>query len=250
MSKTVETSTRRPAKRHALSTRVWHWINLVSVVILFMSGLNISNAHRRLYWGDAGFAPSEAWLEVPRFPGWMTIPDYYSLAIARDWHLVFSFVFAFTLLAFMVLALRNRHMQRDIFARASEWRPANIWSDIKEHLRLNFDHGSGKYNILQKISYAGVILVLLPLLIFTGMVMSPGMEAAWPWMTELFGGRQSARSLHFIAAWLLFAFFVLHVVLVLLSGPIGQLRAMITGGTLESASPKAKANANADGVGE
>ena len=73
--------------------------------------------------------------------------------------------------------------------------------DIREHLRFNFEHGDGKYNILQKIAYAGVILVLIPLMIFTGMVMSPGMEAAWPWMTEIFGGRQSARSIHFIAAW-------------------------------------------------
>ncbi|APE28385.1 cytochrome b/b6 domain-containing protein [Aurantiacibacter gangjinensis] len=229
----------RPAKRHALSTRIWHWINAVSLIVLFMSGLNISNAHRRLYWGDDGFAPADAWLEVPRFPGWATIPDFYSLAQARDWHVVFSLVFAFTLLAFMVIALINRHMQRDIFASRREWKLSNIWTDIKQHARLNFEHGDGKYNILQKIAYAGVILILLPLMIFTGMVMSPGAEAVFPWVTELFGGRQSARSLHFIASWLLFGFFVLHIVLVLLAGPIGQIRDMITGGRLEGHSPAA-----------
>ncbi|KLI63594.1 cytochrome b/b6 domain-containing protein [Aurantiacibacter marinus] len=226
----------KPAKRHAFSTRIWHWINAVSLIILFMSGLNISNGHRRLYWGNDGFAPADAWLEVPRFPGWMTIPDYYSLAAARDWHIVFALVFGFAFLAFMISAVLNGHMVRDIFARAREWRLSNIGTDIKEHLKLNFEHGGGKYNILQKIAYAGVILVLLPLMIFTGMVMSPGMEAAWPWMTDLFGGRQSARSLHFIAAWLLFGFFVLHIVLVLLAGPIGQIRDMITGGKLEGSS--------------
>ena len=222
-------------KRHALSTRLWHWINALSVIILFMSGLNISNAHRRLYWGDDGFAVEDAWLEVPRFPGWATIPDFYSLSAARDWHVLFALVFGFALLAFMIISLINKHLQRDIFASAREWRPSNIWHDIREHLKFNFEHGEGKYNILQKISYGGVILVIIPLMIFTGMVMSPGMEAAWPWMTEIFGGRQSARSLHFIAAWLLFAFFVVHILLVIAAGPIRQIRDMITGGREEGA---------------
>ena len=70
--------------RHSLSTRLWHWINAISVIVLFMSGLNISNAHRRLYWGEWGFAPQDAWLHVPRYPGWATIPNYYSLAAARE----------------------------------------------------------------------------------------------------------------------------------------------------------------------
>ncbi len=223
----------KPKKRHALSTRIWHWANAASLIILFMSGLNISNAHRRLYWGDWGFAAEQAWLEVPRFPGWATIPGYYSLAAARDWHVLFAFVFAFGLLAFMIAALFNGHMQRDIFARAREWRPANILADIREHLKFNFAHGESKYNMLQKIAYAAVLFVLLPLMIFTGMAMSPGMEAAWPWLTDIFGGRQSARSLHFLAAWGLFAFLVLHVVLVLLSGPAKQLKDMVTGGAEE-----------------
>jgi len=220
----------KPKKRHALGTRIWHWVNLVSVTILFMSGLNISNAHRRLYWGDWGFAAEQAWLEVPRFPGWATIPGYYSLAAARDWHVLFAWVFAVGLLVFMISAIRNSHFKRDLFTRLAEWRPANIWHDIREHLRFNFEHEGVKFNFLQKVAYSKVIFLLLPLMIFTGMVMSPGMEAAWPWLTEVLGGRQSARSIHFICAWLLFAFFVLHIVLVLLSGPVKQIRDMITGG--------------------
>ena len=85
-------------KRHALSTRLWHWVNLVCVVVLFMSGLTISNAHRLLYWGDWGFSSSQAWLEVPRFPDWMTIPGYYDLALARDWHILTAWPFALGLL--------------------------------------------------------------------------------------------------------------------------------------------------------
>ncbi|AKQ41898.1 hypothetical protein CP97_07445 [Aurantiacibacter atlanticus] len=220
----------RGRRRHALSTRIWHWINAASVIILFMSGLNISNAHRRLYWGDWGFSPDQAWLVVPRFPGWATIPNYYSLSGARDWHIIFSLVLGFGLLTFLIAALINGHMFRNLFARAREWRLSSITEDIRQHLRLNFEHGDGKYNILQKIAYASVLFVMLPSMIFTGMVMSPGMEAAWPWMTDLFGGRQSARSIHFIMAWGLFGFFIVHIALVVLAGPVRQIRDMITGG--------------------
>lgn len=218
-------------KRHALSTRIWHWLNLACLVILFMSGLNISNAHRHLYWGDWGFAPEHAWLDVPRFPGWMTIPDYYSLASARSWHILTAWVFAVGLLLFMLAAFANRHFRRDIATSRAEWRWSAIRADIAAHLKLDFTHGAGKYNFLQKLAYSLVLFVLLPLMIFTGMAISPGMDAAWPFLLDVFGGRQSARSIHFLCAWALVAFLVLHVVLVLLSNPLRQLREMITGGT-------------------
>lgn len=217
-------------KRHALSTRIWHWINAASIVILFMSGLNIANAHRRLYWGNDGYNPAMAWFTHERFPGWATIPDYYSLAAARDWHVLFTLVFGFSFLAFIFAAIINGHLVRDLFARAKEWRWSSIRADIAAHFKLNFEHGAGKYNILQKIAYAFVIFIAIPMMIFTGMVMSPGMEAAWPWMTDLFGGRQSARSLHFIFAFVLMGFLAVHLVLVLLAGQVGQIRDMITGG--------------------
>ncbi|GAA0276513.1 cytochrome b/b6 domain-containing protein [Alteraurantiacibacter aestuarii] len=225
----------KPKKRHALSTRIWHWVNVLSVSILFMSGLNISNAHPRLYWGDWGFAAEQAWLSVPRFPGWATIPGYYSLASARDWHVVFAWVFALGLLVFMIRAVMNGHFRRDLFTRLADWKPSAIWHDIRQHLKLNFDHGAGKFNFLQKATYGAVIFILLPLMIFTGLVMSPGAEAALPWLAELLGGRQSARSIHFLCAFGLFGFFVVHVVLVLLSNPIKQLHEMITGGEHDEA---------------
>lgn len=222
------TSSRR--KRHSLGTRAWHWVNAVSVIILFMSGLNISNAHRYLYWGKWGFAPEDAWLAVPRFPGWATIPNYYNLAAARDWHIIFAWVFAVSLLLFMAGALVRGHFRRDLFMNRKEWWPANLARDARRHLRLDFGAHGGGYNSVQKLAYAAVIFVLLPLMIFTGMVMSPGMEAAWPFLTEMFGGRQSARSIHFIAAFALFAFLIVHLIMVLLSGPVKQIRDMITGG--------------------
>ncbi|OBX20499.1 hypothetical protein A9995_01950 [Erythrobacter sp. QSSC1-22B] len=217
-------------KRHALTTRLWHWLNLVFVVILFMSGLTISNAHPRLYWGDWGFAPEQAWLILPRFPDWMTIPGYYSLAVARDWHILAAWPFALLLLGMWVAMLANRHFKRDIATDRKEWRPASIRRDLVAHLRLRFDHGSGKYNFLQKLAYGLVLGVILPMMIFSGIAISPGMEPTFGWLVEGLGGRQSARSLHFIFAFALLGFFIVHVLLVILSGPIRQLSDMLTGG--------------------
>ncbi len=222
-------------KRHALSTRIWHWTNLLCVVVLFMSGLTISNAHRRLYWGDWGFATEQAWLIVPRFPDWMTIPGYYSLAVARDWHILMAWPFALMLLFIWIAMLVNRHFRRDIATGRKEWEPANIAADVKAHLKLDFDHGGGKYNFLQKLAYGFVLGIFLPMMVFTGIAISPGMEPTFGWLVDLLGGRQSARSLHFLFAFALFGFFLVHVVLVLLAGPIGQLRDMITGGRRDEA---------------
>lgn len=217
-------------KRHALSTRLWHWINLACVVILFMSGLNISNAHPRLYWGDWGFAAADAWLTVPRFPGWMTIPGHYSLAGAREWHVLMAWPFALGLLLMWVAMLRNRHFRRDLSTTRSEWRWSAIRAEIGKHMRLDFHHEGSKFNFLQKLTYGLVLGVLLPGMIVTGMGISPGLEPQLSPLIDLLGGRQSVRSLHFLFAWALFAFFVVHVLLVLLSSPIRQMRDMITGG--------------------
>ena len=225
-------------KRHALSTRLWHWINVISLYVLFLSGLNISNAHRNLYWGQWGFDPADAWLRVMRFPGWITIPEYYSLSKARDWHFLFAWPFAFGLLFFLIASLINRHIQRDFATSRREWSWSAIREDIVKHLKLDFAHGPAKFNFLQKLSYGAVIFLLLPLMIFTGLAMSPAMDANWPWLIDVFGGRQSARSIHFIVAWSLAAFFVLHILLVLLSGPIRQVREMITGGRMETGDVK------------
>jgi thiosulfate reductase cytochrome b subunit len=222
-------------KRHALSTRIWHWVNALSVIVLFMSGLNISNAHRFLYWGEWGFSPEQAWLAVPRFPGWITIPGRYSLSAARDWHILFAWVFALSLLVFMLAALRNGHFRRDLVTRWAEWKPAAVLGDIRAHLKGHFDVAGSKFNFLQRAAYGAVTFILLPGMIFTGMAISPGMDAVWPWLLDIFGGRQSARSVHFLCAWALAAFLLLHVALVLLSGPLRQMRDMISGGTDDAA---------------
>ena len=221
-------------KRHALSTRLWHWLNFACLVILFMSGLNISNAHKRLYWGEWGFEPGQAWLIVPKFPGWTTIPGHYSLADARLWHLAVAWPFALLLLFMWIAILVNGHFRRDLMTRRREWRWSAIRSDVAAHLRFEFDHGAAKFNFLQKLTYGLVLGALLPGMIVTGLGISPGMEPLMRPVSELVGGRQSMRSLHFIFAWSLFGFLILHVALVLVSHPLRQMRDMITGGPRET----------------
>ena len=252
-------------RRHGLATRIWHWTNVVALIVLLMSGLMIFNAHPRLYWGEYGANTDHAWLEISArgergylkagpieitttgvlgvwqdeagraqrraFPHWSTIPSAYSLADARLWHLAFAWVLALALAAFMAISLANRHFQRDLTIKRAEIRPSHVWADIKEHARLRFPTGKAalRYNILQKVSYAGVIFFLLPLIIFTGLTMSPAMDAGWGWLLDIFGGRQSARSLHFIAAFALVAFFLVHIAMVVLAGPINEVRSMISG---------------------
>jgi len=262
------------AKRHRLSTRIWHWLNACVATILLMSGLMIFNAHPQLYWGDFGSREDYAWLQIDdtrttgfvrigntsvettgvlglsldakenvrrvAFPGWATIPTGYDLAAARRWHFAFAWIFALGLTAFMFISLVNGHIRKDLHVRRAEWSPRAFWNDIKNHARLRFgdDNDSSHYNIMQKFSYIGVIFLLLPLLILTGITMSPAMNAAWPWLLDIFGGRQSARSLHFIAAALLTLFVVVHLIMVLLSGPINGIWSMITGRHVTKSKPE------------
>ena len=222
-------------RRHRLSTRLWHWLNVVAFTVMLMSGLMIFNAHPRLYWGEYGANFDHAWLTIGRigtaFPGWATIPSTYDLALARIWHLAFAWVLAFGLLGYLAWSLVNGHLRRDIHITRREWSPAHIWHDIRDHARLRFPTGRAalRYGVLQKISYALVLFGLLPLAITTGLGLSPGMDAAWPWLTAMWGGRQSARSLHFIAAFSLLGFVAVHVAMVVLAGPFNELRSIVTG---------------------
>ena len=217
--------------RHALPTRLWHWINAVAIFVLIGSGLGISNAHPRLYWGRHGANFDHSWWELPRFPAWLTIPANYNLAISRRWHLFFALVLAFSLLAYMVVSLLNRHFSRDLRVRRTDLALAHLAADARAHLDLRFHDPENPraYNAFQKLSYVGIVFVALPLVILTGLALSPAMAAAWPWLLDLFGGRQSARSLHFLAMIAIAAFTVVHLALVILAGPVNEVRSMLTG---------------------
>lgn len=222
-------TTSRKVFRHRLSTRIWHWVNAVAIFVMLMSGLMIFNAHPRLYWGHYGANGDAAWLELPRFPGWATIPSTYSLTEGRHWHLAFAWVLGFGLLAYMIVSLLNGHFRKDVALTRAEVTPAHLIEDVKKHARLDFHSDAGRYNPLQKITYSLIMFVVLPVAILTGLTLSPGMNAAWPWLVDLFGGRQSARSIHFIMATAIAVFIVVHLLLVLLAGPINEMRSMITG---------------------
>lgn len=255
--------------RHSLMTRVTHWINLACVIVLLMSGLQIFNAHPALYWGDAGADPAQAWLEIGArelqdeaagftrvggfsfdstgilglsrsingtaseraFPRWLTLPSWRDLSLGRRWHFFFAWLFVANLTVYLLASILSGHLRRDLLPSRGELRPRALLRDIADHLRLKFPRGEAArhYNPLQKFSYLVVALLLLPVMVLTGLSMSPGMDAIAPWLVDIFGGRQSARTIHFLAASLIVFFVLIHVAMVIIAGPINELRSMITG---------------------
>ncbi len=254
--------------RHTLPVRVMHWINVIALALLLMSGLNIFNAHPSLNWGKSSYDGTPAVLEIsalekpngeltgvtrvfghsftttgflgaskdrsgemtPRaFPWWLTVPDNQWLAMARRWHLFFAWVFVINGLCFVAYSGLSRHLQRDLAPTGSELR--GIGESVVDHLKFKHPTGEAakRYNVLQKLAYLAVIFVLLPLVILMGFAMSPGIDAFWPGWVDLFGGRQAARAIHFIVAWLLVGFVLIHVFEVIVSGFWNHMRSMITG---------------------
>jgi thiosulfate reductase cytochrome b subunit len=253
--------------RHSVMVRVTHWINATSLAFLLLSGLQIFNAHPALYWGqqsDFGHAwlamgayssggvlhgvtkvgPSlfhtTGFLGASRvhgvwsargFPDWLTLPPQQFLALGRRWHFFFAWVFAINGAIFIASAALSGHLRRDLAPTWGQLSPGHVLREIWDHLRLKFPKGEAarRYNVLQKLAYLGVLLVLLPLMVLTGMTMSPSLDAIFPFLVEVFGGRQSARSIHFIVASLIVAFFFVHIVMVVLSGTWNNVRSMVTG---------------------
>jgi thiosulfate reductase cytochrome b subunit len=249
--------------RHSLLVRITHWINLLCILVLVMSGLQIFNAHPSLYWGQKatfddpvlslravagpdnrpvgrtqilgvsfnttgvlGLSTMNGRQAARGFPSWATLPSYQDLATGRRWHFFFAWLFVINGVVYVVASLLSRHVWRDLVPSRAQLRA--IGRSIWDHLTFNFEHGRD-YNVLQKLSYLAIVFVILPLVILAGMAMSPGLDAAFPWLTDLFAGRQSARTVHFIAATLIVLFVLVHVIMVLLTGVWNNLRSMITG---------------------
>jgi len=168
-------------------------------------------------------------ITVRGFPWWLTIPDNQWLAMARSWHFFFAWLFVLNGLAYVGYSIGSRHLARDLTPDRNDWR--SIGQSIRDHLRLRHPTGEAakRYNVLQKLAYLAVIFVLLPLAILMGLAMSPWADAAWPGWIDLVGGRQSARTIHFVVAWLLVAFVAIHVFEVIVSGLWNHVRSMITG---------------------
>ena len=160
------------------------------------------------------------------FPGWATIPSYRDLATGRVVHFFFAWVLVGTLAIWLVNALGSGHLWRDIVVKPRDLRA--LPGDILAHLRFRFAHRRA-YSPLQKLAYFVVFFILFPLIVLTGLTMSPGMDTAWPFLVDLFGGRQTARTIHFFTMLAFVLFFVTHIAMAVLAGPINSLRAMLTG---------------------
>jgi thiosulfate reductase cytochrome b subunit len=252
--------------RHSGAVRITHWLNALVLLFLLMSGLQIFNAHPGLYLGsksefdhpimamgavqdgdtakgmttvlghsfdttgvfglaaDANGSPEER-----GFSWSLTLPGHRDLAMGRRWHFFFAWLFVFNGLAYLAWSLASGHIRRDLAPTGKDLKHIGI--SIIEHARLKFPKGeeAKRYNVLQKLTYLLVALVLLPLMLITGLAMSPGMDAAFPLLLEILGGRQTARTIHFITASGIVLFVVVHLVMVLISGVWNNLRSMITG---------------------
>ena len=252
--------------RHTVLVRIGHWINAAAVFLLIGTGLNIFNAHPRLYWGRYGDDSDPALLSIASQPGangaphgvlqigplhldttgvlgwsqshgqgmarawpsWITIPSFTDLADARHWHFFLAWMLAINGLVYLVWSLVSRHAQRDLWPTVTDLKdlPREFWN----HLRLKYPRGeeAKRYGGLQRLAYLGFIVLAFGM-VCTGLTMSPGVDAAAPWLLDLFGGRQSARTLHFACATLIVLFIVVHLVQVVLAGPINEVWSMISG---------------------
>lgn len=257
----------RTIYRHMLPIRIMHWINFLCMFILLLSGFQIFNAHAALYWGETshfdspllamdarrnnegemvgvttlfghefettgflGASPGgRGDLERRAFPTWLTIPGPRWLAMGRRWHFFFAWLFVINGLLYVAYSLWTRHASRDLIPTRADWR--GIGRSIVDHALLRHPRGeaAARYNILQKLSYLFVIWVLGPLVVLMGLAMSPHMDTVLGWMVDLVGGRQSARTIHFIIAMALIAFFFVHVFEVIVTGLANNMRSMITG---------------------
>ncbi len=248
-------------RRHSGVVRITHWINVVCILFLLMSGLQIFNATPALYVGHysdfdhpivsftggntpngpagetmlfgirfnttgfLGLSVNDGRWEVRAFPAWATVPSYQDLATGRRWHFFFAWVFAINGAIYLIANLLNRHIWRDLVPSVADIR--SLPRTFFDHVRLRFEHVR-EYNPLQKLAYLGILLVLV-VIVIAGMTMSPGLDTAFPWLVDIFNGRQTARTVHFFAATLIVLFVIVHVAMVLVSGVWNNLRSMITG---------------------
>jgi thiosulfate reductase cytochrome b subunit len=240
--------------RHPGWVRTSHWILAAAILTLAVSGFAILMVHPRLYWGDVGNDLTPAWLELPisrnyRHGGWegrapltadaagpITANRTYDIFNQNGWARSLHFLAAWCLVipgvVYLLTGLADGHFRTRFWPRAAELSPASLWRDAVDHVRLRVPRASGgsPYGLLQKLSYVAVVFVLGPLMVLTGLAMSPAVTASLPWLVEVFGGYQSARTIHFFAFASLAGFAVVHVAMVVRTGFARQVRAMTTGG--------------------
>jgi thiosulfate reductase cytochrome b subunit len=231
----------------------------MSVLTLAVTGFVILMAHPRLYWGAVGNDLTPALLDLPisrnhHHGGWeRSIPfstaagsavsavRTYDILNENSWarslHFLAAWFLVVTGAVYVFAGIFSGHVRRHLLPRAGEFTPRSFWQDLVGHLRLNTPPATGgwpatggpRYGLLQKITYVGVVFLALPMMVITGMAMSPAITAAFPFLAGVFGGSQSARTIHFFVFAALVLFVLVHVLMVILSGFKRQVRAMTLG---------------------
>ncbi|HEV3182801.1 MAG TPA: cytochrome b/b6 domain-containing protein [Steroidobacteraceae bacterium] len=239
---------------HTRWVRVTHWIVAASVLTLAVSGFTILMAHPRLYWGTVGNDLTPALIELPvsrnyRHGGWeVSTPSFpdgeravsairtYDILNQNSWarslHFLAAWFLVLTGAIYLLVGIFSGHLRRDLLPRRGELTPRRLRDDLTTHLRPRGTQpapGGPPYGLLQKCTYCGVVFLGLPLMVVTGLAMSPAITAAYPFLSGVFGGTQSARTIHFCLFVALILFLVVHLVMVGLSGFKRQMRAMTFG---------------------
>jgi thiosulfate reductase cytochrome b subunit len=238
---------------HARWVRVLHWVVSASVLTLAFSGFVILMAHPRLYWGQAGNDLTPALVELPisrnyKHGGWDAPAPFFADVAgpvsagrtyeifnqngwARSLHFLAAWCLVLPGLGYLWAGLFGGHFRSHIWPRPQDVSPRLVWRDAVDHLRLRIRPATGgpQYGPLQKCAYSAVVFVAAPLMGLTGLAMAPAVTAAHPWLLALFGGYQSARTIHFFTFVALLLFVVVHVIMIVKSGFARQLRAMTLG---------------------
>jgi len=237
---------------HRRWVRVSHWTIAASFLTLAVTGILILMVHPRLYWGEVGNDLVPALLEIPisnnhQPEGWDQTTTFSNVAGApisadrtyeifnqngwgRSLHFLAAWFLVITSFVYVLTGLFGGHIRRNILPRAKDLAPGALVQDARDHLRPGDDVGGGPpYGAVQKAAYSGVVFVALPLMLITGLTMSPAVSASLPFLLDVFGGYQSARTIHFFCFSALILFLIVHVAMVFVTGAGRQLRAMILG---------------------
>jgi thiosulfate reductase cytochrome b subunit len=211
------------APRHLAIVRVTHWLIVIGVFGLLYSGIGILISHPRLYWGETGAvgAPSLIDLPLPFIIG----PSVYN----RPIHFFFAWILVLAAITYVIAGFITRHFKKDLLPAKADL--PNIGRIIRDHLswkRPNAEE-AWTYNVVQRLIYLGVVFLLFPAILWTGLAMSFGVTSVFPFLATMLGGHQSARTLHFVFVSLLVLYIVVHLTMLFLAGFTAHVRAMITG---------------------
>jgi thiosulfate reductase cytochrome b subunit len=230
-------SLRDQGPRHAAFVRVTHWITVISFVALLVTGVEILISHPRFYWGEVGNSLTPSLFKIPIPSSRSTVPTGYGYVLpdqngwSRYLHFEAAWALVLTGLVYFSFGLWTRHFRKNLFPPPSDRTWSAFQRVITRHLRLAppDEDDARSYNVLQRVTYLLVVFALFPLIILTGLAMSPSFNSAVPWVVDLLGGRQSARTLHFFVSVALVLFLFVHVMMVVLTGFVSRMREMITG---------------------